>query len=108
MIITYKSKHTEKLCTDYKEMKRFFSSELLSNKLAILMTHLKHIDHLQEFVLNPLFKKYRYHELSGDKRGIKSLSIDYSYRMTLTLEVIANQDGEDTIKILEVSNHYGE
>lgn len=107
MIITYKNRKTEKLCTDYYEMKRFFSNEVSAKKLAVLMTNLTYVDHIEEFATNPVFKKYRYHELIGDKKGIFSLSIDYSYRMTITLEIIRT-DNQDTIKILEVSKHYGD
>ena len=108
MVILYKNKKTEKLCSDFGEMKKFFSSALTAQKLALLMTSLKNVDHISDFANLPIFKKYRYHELQGDKKGIHSLSIDYSYRMTLIVEVLGKIDGEDTIRILEVTNHYGD
>ena len=108
MVVLYKNKKTEKLCSDFDEMKKFFSSAVTAQKLATLMTNLKNIDHINDFATLPVFKKYRYHELHGDKQGIRSLSIDYSYRMTLIIEILGTIDGEDTIKILEVTNHYGD
>ena len=108
MVILYKNKKTEKLCLDFDEMKKFFSSEVTARRLVELMTNLKHSDHINDFATVPVFKKYRYHELHGDKKGIHSLSIDYSYRMTLIIEILGTIDGEDTIRILEVTNHYGD
>ena len=108
MVVLYKNKKTEKLCSNFGEMKKFFSSEVTAEKLSVLMTHLKNIDHINDFAVLPVFKKYRYHELHGDKKGIHSLSIDYSYRMTLVIEILGTVDGEDTIRILEVTNHYGD
>ena len=108
MVILYKNKKTEKLCSNFEEMKKFFSNTVTAQKLSVLMTSLKHIDHINDFAVLPAFKKYRYHELQGDKKGIHSLSIDYSYRMTLIIEVLGTIDGEDTIRILEVTNHYGD
>lgn len=108
MVVLYKNKKTEKLCSDFDEMKKFFSNAVTAQKLSVLMTHLKNIDHINDFAKLPVFKKYRYHELHGDKQGIRSLSIDYSYRMTLIIEILGTIDGEDTIRILEVTNHYGD
>ena len=71
------------------------------------MTVLEFSKHMSEFNL-PANRRYRYHELTGDKRGIKSLSIDHGYRMTLTLEIVGTADNCDEILILEVSNHYGD
>ena len=45
---------------------------------------------------------------NGDMQGITSLSIDYSYRMTLVVEIVGTQDNCDEICIWEVSNHYGD
>lgn len=108
MVILYANKKTEKLCSNFDEMKKFFSSELRARKLAVLMTQLRNLDHIEIFVTSPVLKPYRYHELQGAKKGIYSLSIDYSYRMTLTIEILGKTDGQDTIKILEVTNHYGD
>lgn len=108
MVVLYKNKKTEKLCSDFGEMKKFFSSEVTAHRLSVLMTHLKNVDHINDFAVLPIFQKYRYHELRGDKKGIHSLSIDYSYRMTLVIELLGMADGEDTIRILEVTNHYGD
>lgn len=108
MIVEYKDKKIEKLCNDYKVMRKFFSSEVLAKKLMELMTNLRNVEHLKAFAVLPVLRKYRYHELVGDWKGIHSLSLDYSYRMTLTLEIIGEDDEVDTIRILEVSNHYGD
>ena len=108
MVVLYKNKKTEKLCSDFDEMKKFFSNTVTAQKLSVLMTHLKNIDHINDFAKLPVFKTYRYHALHGDKEGIYSLSIDYSYRMTLIIEILGAIDGEDTIRILEVTNHYGD
>mgnify|MGYP002518437490 FL=1 len=72
------------------------------------MTQLKYVSHVVEFAKNPVFSKYRYHELKGDKKGVKSLSIDYSYRMTLIIEIVGTGEDSDEINILEVTNHYGD
>ena len=106
MKIKYKDKKIEKLCTDFIQMKKFFSSELLANKMAKLMKDLKYTSHISDFGKLAVFKKYHYHSLIGTE--IKSLRIDYSYRMTLTIEIIGNCEEEDTIQILEVTNHYGD
>ncbi len=108
MVILYKDKKVEKLCSNLDEMKKFFSSVLLAKKLSVLMTELKNVDHINKFAILPVFRKYRYHELQGKDKGIYSLSIDYSYRMTLMIEILGEIDGEDTIRILEVTNHYGD
>ena len=108
MQIEYKDKKIEKLCNDQKAMQKFFSNGVLVKKMMELMTFLRNAEHLKEFAVLPVLRKYRYHELTNDMKGIHSLSLDYSYRMTLTLEIIGEDDEVDTIKILEVSNHYGD
>lgn len=108
MQVEYKDKKIEKLCNDVNTMQKFFSNEVLVKKLMELMTYLQNVEHLSQFAVLPVLRKYRYHELSGNMKGIHSLSLDYSYRMTLTLEIIAEENEVDAIRILEVSNHYGD
>lgn len=106
MKIPFHDKETEKTCTDYKYMNRVLQPKTAA-RLRVLMTILDSLPHMSDFGL-PALQRYRYHELSGDKKGIKSLSIDYAYRMTLTIELLGTNDRCDEIMILEVSNHYGD
>lgn len=106
MKISFKTKEVEKLCTDIKVMQRKLPSNV-TRKLQILMTTLENMKHMTEFQL-PVYARYRYHQLSGDMQGITSLSIDYSYRITLVVEIVGTQDNCDEICIWEVSNHYGD
>lgn len=92
------------MCNDYNLAKKDFNVEV-ANNLALLMTQLKFVDHINIFYTNPVFRKYRVHELSGKKRGVTSFRISYSYRLETIVEV---QVEEDEIIILEVSNHYGD
>lgn len=104
MVIRYRNRKTEKICNDFKYACREFDKSIAQN-LAILMENLKVVDHISVFYSNPIFKKYRVHELNGDKQGITSFSISHSYRMEAIVEVVME---EDEIEILEVSNHYGD
>ena len=106
MRITFRDKNVERLCTDYKYMNRQLPSTT-ANKLQILMTNLEFLNHISQLQL-PIYKKYRYHELVGDKKGIKSLSIDYAYRLTLTIQLVGSDEECDEILILEVTKHYGD
>lgn len=106
MRITYRNKDVERLCTDVRQMKKELPAQTVP-KLQTLLTRISLLQHMDEFRL-PVFARYRYHELTGDKKGIKSLSIDYSYRLTLTIEIVGIGTDCDEIRILEVTNHYGD
>ena len=88
-----------------KRLSRNLVTKKIANNLEILMLNLRATKHIEDFYTKPIFKKYRAHELTGNKKGITSLSVDYSYRMTLTVVV---QVVEDEITILEVNKHYDE
>lgn len=107
MRISYKSKKVQQYCEDYKCAASYFGNVKIAKKLAELMTDLHLFAHIVDFTKVPKLKKYNLHDLVGDKVGIKSLSVDYSYRMQINVELYAETiDGEDEITILEVSKHY--
>ncbi len=105
MIIHYKNKRIENLCCDYSLAKKRIG-EKVANGLAILLTDLKFVPHVDMFNTVAKLKKYRMHVLIGDKKEIYSLSIDYSYRLCIKVEVIDTGYGQDEICIVEVTNHY--
>ena len=107
MIIKYNNKDVEKVCCDINESQRRFGKKI-SIELSKLMTILKNLDHLQSMRTNVVFKKFNIHNLIGDKKGLISIRIDYSYRMTLILEKESVGNELDEIKIMEVKNHYGD
>lgn len=106
MIIEFANKKVEKICNDANYAKRLLPLKVCVS-LQNLMFRLAAYDRFDYFYTFAVLKKYRAHELQGDKKGIISLSIDYSYRMELKIKVekVGNQD---VITILEVSNHYGD
>ena len=106
MIIEFANKKVEKICNDTNYAKRLLPLKVCAS-LQNLMFRLASYDRFDYFYTFAVLKKYRAHELQGDKKGIISLSIDYSYRMELKIKVekVGNQD---VITILEVSNHYGD
>lgn len=103
MIIGFANNKIERICNDIKTALKVFGNKKVVKHLAELMLDLQTTKHIEDFYTNPIFKKYRIHELVGDKKGITSLCVDYSYRMTVTIEVLI---GEDEITILEVNKHY--
>ena len=105
MKIGFANKKIEKICNENKEALKEFGNKKIVNNLEVLMLNLRATKHIEDFYTKPIFKKYRAHELTGNKKGITSLSVDYSYRMTLTVVV---QVVEDEITILEVNKHYDE
>ncbi|MFQ7034531.1 MAG: hypothetical protein ACLRTQ_01960 [Candidatus Borkfalkia sp.] len=106
MIIEFANKKVEKICNDANYAKKQLPLKVCKS-LQILMVRLFAYENFDCFYKFDVLKKYRAHELQGDKKGIISLSIDYSYRMEVKVKVekIGNQD---VITILEVSNHYGD
>lgn len=104
MKVRYRSKEVEHICNDFNYACREFDKNT-ARRLAVLMENINVVDHINVFYKNPIFKKYRIHELKGDKKGITSLSITSSYRMETIVTVLIE---EDEIEILEVSNHYGD
>lgn len=105
MIIGFANNRIEKICNNSKEAFKEFGNKKVVKHLAELMLDLHATKHIEPFYTNPIFKKYRAHELIGDKKGITSLSVDYAYRMTIIVEI---QVVEDEITILEVNKHYGD
>lgn len=106
MIIEYADKKVEKLCNDANYAKRHLPLKVCIS-LQNLMFRLASYEAFDPFYKFAVLKKYRAHELQGDKKGIISLSLDYFYRMELKIKVekVGNQD---VITILEVSKHYGD
>ena len=106
MIIEFANKKVERLCNDANYAKRFLPLKVCLS-LQNLMIRLASYETFAPFYTFSVLKKYRAHELQGDKKGIISLSIDYSYRMELKIK-IERIENQDVITILEVSNHYGD
>lgn len=107
MVIRYNDKKVERYCTDFSVANKLFGMKI-AKSLAVLMNDLAYVKHLSDFNCNPMLRRYNLHELTGRKHGIKSLRIDYSYRMEVALMVVSVDDNEDEIIILEVSKHYGD
>lgn len=107
MKIYYNNKTVEQYCTDYKSAIKYFRDARVVKKLAELMTDLRFFGSILDFKDVPKLQRYRLHDLIGNKQGIKSLSVDYTWRMEIRVEFYAETvDGEDVITILEVSRHY--
>lgn len=106
MIIEFANKKVEKLCNDANYAKKQLPLKVCLS-LQNLMVRLASYESFDPFYKLAVLKKYRAHELQGDKKGIISLSIDYSYRMELKIKV-EKVGLQDIITILEVSNHYGD
>ncbi len=108
MEIEYKNKTVKRMCEDYSFAKKEFG-EKIARSLAMLMVDLTMYRHMSSFYSEARLQKYRMHDLVGQKKGVKSLRIDFAYRMELEVLIEAiSDDGEDRIRILEVSKHYGD
>lgn len=108
MEVSYKNKNVKEYCENYRTALSFFGNEKIAKKLAILMTDLKLTPRITDFAKVAKLQKYSLHDLVGDKVGIKSLKVDYAYRMELEVLFYAEDDGDqDKIMILEVNKHYG-
>lgn len=108
MEVSYKNKNVKEYCENYRTALSFFGNEKIAKKLAILMTDLKLTPRITDFAKVAKLQKYSLHDLVGDKAGIKSLKVDYAYRMELEVLFYAEDDGDqDKIIILEVNKHYG-
>ena len=108
MEIEYKNKYLRQICEDYRYAKKQFG-EKVANATAKLMVALIMFPHIKQFATVPMLQRYRIHDLSGDKKGRKSLRIDYAYRMEIVIEIeSAGTDEQDRIMIVEVSKHYGD
>lgn len=107
MVIRYNDKKVEKYCNDFSVANKLFGMKI-AKCLAVLMNDLAYVKRLSDFNSNPMLRRYNLHELTGQKQGIKSLRVDYSYRMEIALMVMAVDGSEDEILILEVSKHYGD
>lgn len=106
MVINYANNKIERICHDSKYANKIFP-QIVVEKLGKLMYYLSAYDSIDYFYKLNVLKKYKVHELQGDKKGILSLALDYSYRMELRV-IVENKEGQDVIKILEVTNHYGD
>ena len=108
MKISYKTNQVRKYCEEFREAQKFFGNINVAKKLAVLMKELESFNHILDFTKVAKLQKYELHDLLGDKKGIKALKIDYSYRMELEVIFYATEnDDEDSILILEVNKHYG-
>lgn len=107
VIIKYSNSRVEQYCNNEKAMYKYLKNSNVVKKLQILMTDLEMFPHIIDFARVPKLLKYKLHDLTNDKQGIKSLRIDYTYRMELVVEFYDEQiEGEDVITIVEVSKHY--
>lgn len=107
VIIKYHNSKVEQYCNNEKAMFKHLKNINVVRKLQILMTDLEMFPHIVDFARVPKLAKYKLHDLTNDKKGIKSLRIDYTYRMELVVEFYDEQmEDEDVITIVEVSKHY--
>lgn len=108
MHISYKNKSVKEYCENYRTALSVFGNAKIAKKLAILMTDLLYTPRITDFTKIAKLQKYNLHDLTGDKAGIKSLKVDYAYRMEIEVLFYAEDDGDqDKIVILEVNKHYG-
>lgn len=102
MDIGYKNGETRRVCTDEAFAKQQYSPKVVSNIKKLIIQFMA-IDTFDRFRNNPMNKKYNIHNLKGENKFLISLRLDYSYRMTVKLEVENNK-----IIIWEISKHYGD
>ena len=106
--IEYKNNKVKQICEDFGYAKKQYG-EKVAKATAMLMVELIINSHIKQFVTESRLQKYRIHDLTGDKKGIKSLRIDCAYRMEIIVELETVCDGEvDKITIMEISKHYGD
>lgn len=103
MEIRFKDKNLEKICNDPAYAMRNCPVGVVP-KIQELMYHLNALEKFNMFYRVPALRKYNAHPLKGDKKGIISLYLGYHYRM----EVIVSEFQIDIVKIMEVTNHYGD
>lgn len=104
MIIEYRNNETQKICENATYARKKFSPNVVT-RLGMVMYQLAAYDKFDTFKNNPASARYRIHQLKGQESHLTSISLDYSARMTLVLEV---KTEEDKVLIWEVSNHYGD
>ena len=104
MIIEYRDNETQRICESETYARRKFSPNVVT-RLGMILYQLSAYDKFDVFRNNPANKRYRIHQLKGQESHLTSISLDYSARMTLVLEVMPS---EDKVLIWEVSNHYGD
>lgn len=106
MIIDYKDNETENICNDDLYARKFFPSDVV-DKLQKLLYYLDNYDKFSEFKRDH-GRKYNIHELHKDKKFSKgTIAICITKKVRMTVKVFL-EITEDTIKIIEVSNHYGD
>lgn len=110
MRIEFANKDVEKMCTDSRRME-----SLLPRKVAIALQKLIYklcaLDQIDSFRRCSELKSYKLHKLKGkvyEKRAVYALRIEYQYRMELVICIESDESGQSLIKILEISNHYGD
>ena len=104
MIIEYRNNERQKICENTAYARRKFSPSV-ATRLGMVMYQLAAYDKFDAFRNNPASARYRIHQLKGQEAHLTSISLDYSARMTLVVEV---KMMEDKVIIWEVSNHYGD
>ncbi len=110
MEILYGNRKVESYCNSEKIAQKMFNLKI-ANELFKLMDRLRALPHIGIFSTHGALKKYHYHKLhdeTGKPKERWALRLDYGYRMTIVVIKISEGDDEDTIKILEVTNHYGD
>ncbi len=107
MIVKFRNKTLEKLCTDKKAACLAFSPKI-ADEIGYLMYDLYSAPYITDFFqVDYLRKTYRTHYLKGKKDKEISLSLDRKYR-TVVIKINTETSYEDTIEIIEVDNHYGD
>lgn len=107
MIIKFKDNYIRRLCNDSNYARTELPDKVVDS-LQILLNRLRQYPTFSTMYGPMMQKKFRTHPLKGEKKGIISLSLDKKYRMTLTVSEEKDINGEDIIKLLEISNHYGD
>lgn len=106
MIIRFADNNIKRICSENAYARKKLPAGVVDT-LQKLLYELSAQDRFDSFYKVPIYRKYKAHQLKGHKKGIIAMSLNYSYRMELLLE-IERIDNKDVVKILEVSNHYGD
>ncbi len=102
MDIGFKDNETRRVCSDEGYARMQYPPKVVLNIKKLIIQFMA-VDSFDKFRYNPMNRKYNIHNMKGTEKYLISLRLDYSYRMTVKLEVNNNK-----IIIWEISNHYGD
>jgi proteic killer suppression protein len=102
MIIYFRTKRIQKLCSNSKEAHKKLGAKM-ANKLQQRMMELNAADTLQDISYLP---PPRCHELAGDNRGLLSVDLEHPYRLLFIPATeprpVKNDGGLDWAKVTEI------